>query len=76
MCLSSLIGTECKRNHLWAIPKNFPFPEPGECPNMKDTRQIDIPKPSGALDNIMEVIKGNESLWFYFLISLFCSRDF
>ena len=54
---------------VWAMPEDAPFPEPGECPAVKDEVQKS-PRPPGALDDVMEVIEGDGSPWSYLCASI------
>jgi hypothetical protein len=40
---------------VWAMPETLPFPRPEECPAQ------DPPRPTGALDDVMEAIEGDGS---------------
>ena len=49
---------------VWAMPEDLPFPEPEECPT------TDPPRPSGALDDVMEAIEGDGSPLSYLYASV------
>jgi hypothetical protein len=55
---------------VWAMPEDSPFPEPNECPKLKDT-EIECPRPSAALDDVMEAVEGDGSEFSYVSASLF-----
>ena len=55
---------------VWAMLENLAFPEPEECPKLKDRFRAP-PKPPGALDDIMGAIEGDGSPWSYLSASLF-----
>ena len=55
---------------VWAMPEESPFPSPKCCPKLKDTF-LECPRPPLALDDIMEVIEGDGSLWSYLSASIF-----
>ena len=54
---------------VWAMPVNAEFPEPGDCPKVK-VRFREAPKPPAALDDVMEVVQGDDSPWSYLAASL------
>jgi hypothetical protein len=54
---------------VYAMSENLPFPEPGEC-EYDDSRFLSPPVPYGALDDAMEAIEGEGSLWSYLAASL------
>lgn len=55
---------------VWAMPENLSFPDPKDCPRLKG-RFIGRPRPSGALDDVMEAIEGDGSPWSYLSASIF-----
>jgi hypothetical protein len=55
---------------VWAMPANAEFPDPEQCPKVK-VRFLEAPKPPAALDDVMEVIQGDDSPWSYLVASLF-----
>jgi hypothetical protein len=54
---------------VWAMPANAEFPDPEKCPKVKD-RFHEAPKPPAALDDVMEVVQGDDSPWSYLAASL------
>jgi hypothetical protein len=57
------------KGYVWAMPTNAEFPEPANCPKVK-SGSLDVPKPTTALDDVMEVIQGDDSPWSYLAASL------
>jgi len=55
---------------VWAMLKNSAFPEPNECHAFKNTA-LECPRPPEAIEDIMEVIKGDGSELSYISASLF-----
>jgi len=55
---------------VWAMPEESPFPDPKECPKLKDAF-LEPPRPPLALDDLMEVIEGDGSHWSYLSASIF-----
>ena len=55
---------------VWAMSEDLPFPEPQDCQRLED-RFLGPPRPTGALDDIMEAIEGDGSPWSYLSASLF-----
>ena len=54
---------------VWALPLNAEFPEPKDCPTLENHLRK-APKPSEALDDVMEAIEGDNSAWSYLAASL------
>ena len=55
---------------VWAMPKDAEFPDPSECPRLADSF-LDAPKPTEALDDLMDAVEGDDSAWSYLCASLF-----
>ncbi len=55
---------------VWAMPEDLPFSEPDECPKLEGVF-LGPPRPSGALDNFMDAIRGDGALWSYLSASIF-----
>lgn len=55
---------------VWAMPEDAPFPDPEECPKLKD-RFLGPPCPPGALDHVLKAIEGDGSPRSYLSASLF-----
>lgn len=55
---------------VYAMPEATPFPEPQECTSDVN-RSLSPPVPPGSLDDVMQAIEGDGSLWSYFSASLF-----
>lgn len=55
---------------VWAIPESFAFPEPEECLWLDETL-LEVFRPPGALDDLMEAIEGDGTPWSYLSASLF-----
>jgi hypothetical protein len=53
---------------VWAMPVNANFPKPDECVEKSPAGD---PKPPEAVDDIMDVIEGDGSLWSYLSASIF-----
>jgi hypothetical protein len=58
---------------VWAMPSNAPFPEPAECQQLEDGF-LRPPKPPGAVDDLMTVIRGDGTPLAYLCASIF-SRE-
>jgi hypothetical protein len=56
---------------VWAMPADAPFPDPYECPRLEHVF-FSPAKPLAALDDLMEAIDGDGTLWSYLCASLFC----
>jgi hypothetical protein len=54
---------------VWAMPSSAEFPEPKDCPTLEN-HLLKAPKPSEALDDVMEAIEGDNSPWSYLAASL------
>jgi hypothetical protein len=54
---------------VWALPADAGFPEPDDCPRL-ESHVLKPPKPFDALDDVMEVIVGDDSVASYFQASL------
>jgi len=54
---------------VYAMPADRPLPEPRECPT-DDSRFLAPPIPMGSLDDFMEAIEGDGTLWSYLSASL------
>ena len=54
---------------VWALPRSAAFPEPEDCPRVKDSF-LSPPKPPLALDDIMGAISGDASATSYLLASI------
>lgn len=54
---------------VWAMPADSEFPEPKDCPKL-DSHLFKAPKPSEALDDVMDAIEGDGSPWSYLAASL------
>lgn len=55
---------------VWAMPSDAEFPAPDDCPRL-DYTQNKIPKPEGALDDVLEAIEGDDSPSSYLAASIF-----
>jgi hypothetical protein len=55
---------------VWAMPQELHFPEPAKCFRVMG-KFFYVPKPPGVLNDVMEAIEGNGSLWSYLCASLF-----
>lgn len=64
-----LAQREASRGVVWALPASAEFPEPQDCPRMKD-HPLQAPRPPGALDDAMDALEGDESPWSYLCASL------
>jgi hypothetical protein len=53
-----------------AMPEDLPFPEPDECLE-RGAVFLGPPRPPRALDNFMDAIKGDGTLWSYLSASIF-----
>lgn len=54
---------------VWALPKDAEFPEPKDCPVL-ESHMLKAPKPSEALDDVMEAIEGDDSAGAHLAASL------
>jgi hypothetical protein len=54
---------------VWAMPLDTTFPNPDYCLRLED-RFLAPPKPTAAVDDVMEVIEGDGSPWSYLCASL------
>lgn len=54
---------------VWALPADAEFPEPKDCPVLEG-HLFKAPKPSDALDDVMEAIEGDGSAESYMMASL------
>ena len=54
---------------VWAMPVDADFPDPDDCPRLKDTF-LESPKPPAALDHVMDAIDGDGSPWSYMCASI------
>lgn len=54
---------------VWAMPADSEFPEPQDCPIL-EAHLLKAPKPSEALDDVMEAIEGDDSPASYVMASL------
>lgn len=54
---------------VWAMPIDAEFPEPKDCPTL-DSHLLKAPKPSEALDDVMEAIEGDGTPWSYLAASM------
>lgn len=55
---------------VWAVPADFPFLVPDECPQLSG-HFLEPPKPPWAPDDLMTLIDGDDTPWSYFSASLF-----
>ena len=55
---------------VWAMPTDAEFPDPSGCPRLADSF-LDAPKPTEALDDLMDAVEGDGSPWSYFCASMF-----
>jgi hypothetical protein len=54
---------------VWALPQDMAFPEPEGCTSLSELF-LSPPRPSGALDDVMDAIDGDGSPWSYLCASL------
>jgi len=55
---------------VWAMHENSVFPQPDDCPKIAGVF-LEPPKPSDALDDLMDAIDGDGSPWSYLSASMF-----
>ena len=63
------VGMMGGNGFVYAMPENSDFPDPNDCPRLKDQR-FEPPKPPESLDDFMEAIDGDDSPWSYLSASL------
>ena len=57
------------KGFVWAMPVDAEFPDPADCPKTQGVVP-GLPKPPGALDNVMKAIGGDGSRWSYLCASI------